>query len=261
MLARSRAKAYTNVRQARLVEGMTRDQACLRYQDKVFLVARRIHERLSRHAGIEVDDLVSWGAIGLLEAFERFDATKGVKFSTYAEHRIRGTIYDQLRARDTSTRRRRDLAKRIDAARRRMVGKLGREPEPQELADALEVPLEEYWAAVHKTAPTTHVSVDAPDEDTGRPLLEVIASQDDTSVEQQMVVRQVREALRTAVGALPERHRHCVMMYYDKEMSLAEIAAVYDVSVSRISQIISDARRRLRRALADEIELGDLVVE
>jgi len=258
MLARTRAKAYANAKQTRLVEGLDRDQTCVRYQDKVFLVARRIHERLSRHASVEIDDLVSWGAIGLLEAFERFDASKGVKFSTYAEHRIRGTIYDQLRARDTSTRRRRDLAKRVEAARRRLLGKMGREPEPQELADELEITLDDYWAAVRKTAPTTHVSVDSPDEDTGRPLLEVLASREDTSVEQQMVVQQVREALRHAIKQLPERHRHCVMMYYDKEMSLAEIAAVYDVSVSRISQIISDARRRLRKMLADAVDLADL---
>ena len=99
----------------------------------------------------------------------------------------------------------------------------------------------------------------APDEDTGRPLLEVLAANDGPSVEQQLVVQQVRQALRAAIGELPERHRHCVMMYYDKEMSLAEIAAVYGVSVSRISQIISDARRRLRKMLVDQVDLADLV--
>jgi RNA polymerase sigma factor for flagellar operon FliA len=258
MLARSRADAYAKAAPVRTVEGLNRDEVCRKYQDKVFLVARRIHERLSRHASIEIDDLVSWGAIGLLEAFDRFDASKGVRFSTYAEHRIRGTIYDQLRARDTSTRRRRDLAKRIEAAKVKLQRQLGREPLPEEIAVGLEISLDDYWHAVHKTAPTTHVSVDAPDEETGRPLLEVLADHEDTGVEQRMVVDQVRLVLRQAIQDLPERHRHCVMMYYDKEMSLAEIAAVYDVSVSRISQIISDARGRLRKALTDQVELADL---
>jgi len=258
MLARSRAQAYRSTRKERLVEGLTRDKICLRYQDKVFLVARRIHERLSRYASVEIDDLVSWGAIGLLEAFERFDAKKGVRFSTYAEHRIRGTIYDQLRARDTSTRRRRDLAKRIEAARQRMQRKLGRAPEPAEIAKSMEISLDEYWTAIRKTAPTTHVSVDAPDEETGRPLLEILANNDGPNVEQQMVIHEVRGALRQAILDLPERHRHCVMMYYDKEMSLAEIGAVYGVSVSRISQIISDARRRMRKQLAEQVDLADL---
>lgn len=258
MLARSRANAYAKSAPLPRVEGLTRDEICKRYQDKVFLVARRIHERLSRHAGVELDDLVSWGAIGLLEAFERFDAGKGVKFSTYAEHRIRGTIYDQLRARDTSTRRRRDLEKRMNFARAKLLRGLGREPLPEEVAEEMEITLDQYWAAVYKTAPTTHVSVDSPDEDTGRPLLEVLADQDDTTAEQRIVVDQVRVALAAAVKALPDRQRHCVMMYYDKEMSLAEIAAVYDVSVSRISQIISESRKKLRAALVDSVDASDL---
>lgn len=257
MLARSRAQAYAKSAPVPRVEGLTRDEICVRYQDKVFLVARRIHERLSRHAGVEIDDLVSWGAIGLLEAFDRFDASKGVKFSTYAEHRIRGTIYDQLRARDTSTRRRRDLEKRLNFARQKLQRSLGREPAPEEVAEELGIDIDQYWAAVYKTAPTTHVSVDSPDEETGRPLLEVIADTSDAGVEQRIVMDQVRLSLRAAIKALPDRQRHCVMMYYDKEMSLAEIAAVYDVSVSRISQIISEARKRLRAALAETIDLAD----
>jgi len=257
MLARSRAQAYAKSAPVPRVEGLTRDEICVRYQDKVFLVARRIHERLSRHAGVEIDDLVSWGAIGLLEAFDRFDACKGVKFSTYAEHRIRGTIYDQLRARDTSTRRRRDLEKRLNFARQKLQRCLGREPAPEEVAEELGIDIDQYWAAVYKTAPTTHVSVDSPDEETGRPLLEVIADTSDAGVEQRIVMDQVRLSLRAAIKALPDRQRHCVMMYYDKEMSLAEIAAVYDVSVSRISQIISEARKRLRTALAETIDLAD----
>jgi RNA polymerase sigma factor FliA len=258
MLARSPAHAYAKAAPLPRVEGLTRDEICRKYQDKVFLVARRIHERLSKHAGAEIEDLVSWGAIGLLEAFERFDATKAVRFSTYAEHRIRGTIYDQLRARDTSTRRRRDLEKRMNFATAKLQRTLGRIPEPEEIAAELEISLDQYWACVYKTAPTTHVSVDSPDEDTGRPLLEVLADREDTGVEQQIVVNQVRNALKEAIKALPDRQRHCVMMYYDKEMSLAEIAAVYEVSVSRISQIITEAKGKLRAALADQIDLSDL---
>ena len=258
MLARIRAHAYAKAAPGPRVEGLTRDEICHRYQDKVFLVARRVFERLSRHAGVELEDLVSWGAIGLLEAFDRFDATKGVKFSTYAEHRIRGTIYDQLRARDTSTRRRRDMEKRLAFAKEKLQRGLGREPTPEEIAAELGIDIEQYWAAVYKTAPTTHVSVDSPDEETGRPLLEVIADRQEVGVEHRIVMEQVRLALRDAIKALPERQRHCVMMYYDKEMSLAEIAAVYDVSVSRISQIISEARKRLRSALAEAVDLTDL---
>ena len=251
------ARAYESAGPPRLVEGMTREQICAKYHDKVFLVARRIHERLSRNATVQIDDMVAWGAIGLLEAFERYDPSKGVRFSTYAEHRIRGTIYDALRARDTSTRRRRDLAKRIEAARQRLLRSKQREPLPEEIAAELNVDLERYWSAVDATKQITVVSYDTPDEE-GRPLMDVLSDPGASSAEQRVLADQVRTELRQAITELPERQRHCLMMYYDREMSLAEIGAVYSVSVSRISQILTEARNRLRRRLRSVIDPADL---
>lgn len=236
---------------------MTREQICAKYHDKVFLVARRIHERLSRSATVQIDDMVAWGAIGLLEAFERYDASKGVRFSTYAEHRIRGTIYDALRARDTSTRRRRDLAKRIEAARQRLLRSKQREPVPEEVAHELGIDLERYWSAIDATKQITVVSYDTPDEE-GRPLMDVLSDPGAASAEQRVLADQVRAELRKAIQELPERQRHCLMMYYDREMSLAEIGAVYSVSVSRISQILTEARSRLRRRLKAVVDPADL---
>lgn len=250
------ARAYANAGATRLVEGLTRAETCAKYQDKVFLVARRIYERLSRSATVQIDDMVAWGAIGLLEAFDRFDATKGVRFSTYAEHRIRGTIYDALRARDTSTRRRRDTAKRIEAARQQLLRKLGREPLPEELAQRLEITLEKYWAAVNATKQISEISYDTPNED-GRPLLEILTDPTESSVEQRMLAQEIRVELKKAIMELPERQAQCLIMYYDKEMSLAEIGAVYEVSVSRISQILSETRARLRRRLQGIVDPSD----
>ena len=252
------ARAYQSAGPPRLVEGMTREQICVKYHDKVFLVARRIHERLSRNATVQVDDMVAWGSIGLLEAFERYDQSKGVRFSTYAEHRIRGTIYDALRARDTSTRRRRDLAKRIEAARVRLLRRRGAEPEPEAIAKELGIDLDRYWSAVEATKQISVVSYDTPDDE-GRPLLEILSDPDANSAEQRLLANEVRVELRKAIEDLPERQRHCLMMYYDREMSLAEIGAVYSVSVSRISQILSEARGRLRRRLRAVIDPQDLI--
>lgn len=250
-------RAYKADPKARTVEGLDRDQTCHRYQDKVFLVARRIFERLSRNATVQIEDLVAWGAIGLLEAFDRFDASKGVRFSTYAEHRIRGTIYDALRARDTSTRRRRDLAKRIEAARVALSRRLGREPEPEELAAELEFDLERYWSAVEATKQITEISYELPNDE-GRPLMDVLTDAGSSTTEQKMLAQEVRKALRDAIEMLPERQRRCLSMYYDREMSLAEIASVYDVSVSRISQILTEARNRLRKRLQQLVDPEDL---
>ncbi len=251
------ARAYQNAGGPRLVEGMNREQICARYQDKVFLIARRIHDGLSRSATVQLGDLTAWGAIGLLEAFDRFDASRGVRFSTYAEHRIRGTIYDALRARDTTTRRRRDLAKRIATAQQRLLRKHGREPEPEEVAAELGVDMERYWAAIEATKPISEVSYDMPDDD-GRPLLEVLTDPSQSSAEQRILAHEVRSELKKAILELPERQRQCLMMYHDREMSLAEIAAVYDVSVSRISQILTEARAKLKKRLMEVIDLSDL---
>ena len=100
----------------RTVEGLSRDDACRRYQRKVQLIARGIYGKLSPDATIQLDDLVSCGAIGLLEAYDRFDESRGIAFSTYAEYRIRGAVYDALRGQDTFSRRRRELARRIERA-------------------------------------------------------------------------------------------------------------------------------------------------
>ena len=97
----------------RRVEGMTRDEVCHRFQRKVILLARRLSERLPSDASMQFDDLVSCGAIGLLEAFDRFEPSRGIQFSTFAEYRIRGAMLDALRSSDTFSRRRRQLANRI----------------------------------------------------------------------------------------------------------------------------------------------------
>ncbi len=100
----------------RRIDGMTRQEACLHYQGKVLLLARRLAERLPRDSELQLGDLVSYGAIGLLEAFDRYDGTRNILFSTYAEYRIRGAMLDALRSNDTFSRRRRQLCKRIEHA-------------------------------------------------------------------------------------------------------------------------------------------------
>jgi RNA polymerase sigma factor for flagellar operon FliA len=220
-----------------------------------------VYERLSSDAAVQLDDLTSWGAIGLLEAFDRYDAGRGIKFSTYAEYRIRGAMYDALRTHDSFTRRRRQLAKKIDAAQEDVRRNLGRQPRPEEVAKKLDISLEEYFRAVDSTKPVSHVSIDDTQSSTGRPLLETLASSNTPNPAMRITVSEVREQLNVAIGELPERQRQCVLMYYGKDMSLAEIAAVYNISVSRISQILSEARRRLKKKLQKFIDPEDLIME
>lgn len=235
---------------------MSRAQICERYLDKVSLVARRVHERLPPGAAIGVDDLAGWGAIGLLEAFDRFDATMGIKFSTFAEYRIRGAMVDALRNHDAFSRRRRQLARRLDASRTKLRNRLGDEPTAELMARDLEMSVEEFHRAEERVREINHVPLVSKDDD-GRPLLEVLEGEAKTAGEI-LEIDEIKRLLASAIAELPERERHCVMMYYGKQMSGAECAAVFGVTVSRVSQILSAARKKLRKKLEAHISMSDL---
>ena len=245
----------------RRIDGLTRQEACIQYQGKVLLLARRLSERLPPDSEVGLDDLVSYGAIGLLEAFDRYDGGRNIQFSTYAEYRIRGAMLDALRSNDTFSRRRRQLARRIEHATDEVRRVQGREPDPIEIADALEISLEEYWSAVDRVSPISLVSIDgqaADADDESRTLLEQIENTSSPLPDRDLDVADLRTHLKDAVKALPERERHCILMYYGKELSLAEIAEVYGVTASRISQILSAARGRLKKKLAVHVDTNDL---
>ena len=247
---------------AHTVEGMSRDECCRKYHPKVLLLARRVYERLSSDAPVELGDLVSNGAIGLLDAFDRFDESRGIQFSTFAEYRIRGQMYDALRANDTFTRRRRQEAKRMQDAHDTVRRQTGREPDPREVAEYLGLSLDDYWTRVDKVKPVNVVSIDGQSSDNGesRPLIEKLADRTEPEAETRLLMQEVRVHLKEAIRQLPERQRQCVLMYYGKDMSLAEISEVYGVTVSRISQILSEARGRMRKRLAPLVSNADLAL-
>jgi RNA polymerase sigma factor for flagellar operon FliA len=244
-----------------LIDGMTREEICQRYQGRIMLLARRLSDRLPSGTELARDDLASCGAIGLLEAIDRFDETRNIQFSTYVEYRIRGAMMDALRASDTFSRHRRKLSRRIQDASRAMALKLGRQPEPEEVAGHLDMNIEEYWKAVHRVAPISYISLDdteGPDcDDNGRVRSESIVGTDADVAFRTLLQKEARDHIKDAIGHLPERKRTCVLLYYGRDMSLAEIAAVFKVTPSRICQILGEARRDLRRVLRGTVEPAD----
>ena len=236
---------------ARLVDGLPRHELCNKYQKKIIMLARRLASRLPDSVGITREDLASFGAIGLLEAFDHFDESQNIKFSTFAEYRIRGSMLDALRANDTMSRRRRTLARRIQDCSNGLAHKLSREPTAEEVAEAMEMDLETYWAAVSKTAQVTLLSMDesSDDGDEGLSLGETQVVDTGRDVLQLMLDQGARDELKAAIMQLPDRSRQCVLLYYGRNLTLTEIAKVFDLTPSRISQILSDARRRLRSQL------------
>lgn len=247
----------------RRVEGLTRDEVCEKYRSKVLLLARRVFER-APDASVQIEDLTSCGAIGLLEAFDRFDPSRGIQFSTYAEYRIRGAMYDALRNNDTFTRRRRQLAKKLENAAEAVRRKTGQEPKPKDVAAHLEMSLDQYWLARDQVKPISHTSINSTEsesENEGRSLLERLMDPANQETDVTMMIKEVRMQLQSCIEELPDRQRKCVLMYYGKDMSLAEIAKVYDVTVSRVSQILSEARTKLRKKLAPLVDRKDLAMQ
>lgn len=260
-------RSYVNRKAPRkiLIDGMNREELCQRYQGRIMLLARRLSDRLPPGTELSREDLASCGAIGLLEAIDRFDETRNIQFSTYAEYRIRGAMMDALRACDSFSRHRRKLARRIQDANRDLTMRLGHVPEPQAMARHLDMSLDEYWDAVHRVAPISHVSIDDTDgpdgDDDGRVRSESLVGVDADAAFRDLLKKEARGHLKQAIARLPERRRNCVLLYYGRDMSLAEIAAVFKVTPSRICQILGEARRDLRRALKGVVDPGDFTSE
>lgn len=247
----------------RRVDGLTREEICRKYRGRITLHARRIGERLPPDCELAIEDLAGFGAIGLLEAFDRFDEGRAIQFSTFAEYRIRGAMMDALRQNDAFSRYRRQMSRRMEDAQSTLAAEHGRPPTVDELCERLGVDLETYWHMRACTQAVSYVSIfdgedDDSDGDDGRALTEVLSGSPGDEPLRGLMGEDARALLKAALKELPERKRQCIVLYYGRGLNLSEIARVFDVTPSRISQILSGAREELREILYDQIDLDDL---
>mgnify|MGYP000939494665 CR=1 FL=1 len=204
---------------------------------------------------VDYEDLVSYGIFGLLDAIEKYDTSRGVKFESYAATRIRGAILDGLRAVDWVPRSVRLKARQLAQAMTRLEEKLGRPATDEELQKAMGISAAEYSKLLQEVAATTLLSLDEPWSEGGPDgeklrLTDMVAdtSHEDPST---LVARDaLLEVLAEAIDALPERERLVITLYYYEELTLKEIGKVLDVSESRISQLHTKALSRLRGKLS-----------
>jgi len=258
-MARARADALG---EEKVLDGMSREEAIAAYARKVTYIARRIAHRLPPHAPIELDDLINSGALGLLDALDKYDSGKNTSFGTYVEFRIRGSILDLLRGLDPVSRTVREKANELQRVTRDLEGELGRPPESHEIASHMGLSVEEYYDLLHEVRSINLVSLDAPrggdDEGTGIGLVDLI---EDTSFERPDQALNKKEAIDELASAiengLPERLRLVLTMYYYRDMNLKEIGEVLGVSESRVSQLHTEACLRLRSRLADSLRPGE----
>lgn len=218
------------------------------YYPLVQRLARRSAARLP--PGVEVDDLVSAGVIGLIEALERFDASRGVPFEVIARYRIQGAIIDALRASDWVPRAVRRRGKVLDHARNTLQARHGRPPTLEELAEQMETTTEVVHGMVTDASAKAPVSLETPAVVDGEAPGDVVTDGDNP--ERRVALEQLRRSTTAATAALPPREKLAIDMFYFQDRSLKEIAAVLSVSESRVSQLCAQGVRRLRLLLDPE---------
>ncbi len=227
------------------------EQIVKEYSPMIKYVANRIALRLPPH--IEVDDLISVGAIGLMDAIEKYDPSRGAKFKTYAEFRVRGSILDELRSLDWVPRSIRQKASNLDAVSRKLQSKLGRLPEDEEIAKEMGVTLEEFFDTLNETRNMPLLSLEdlgiARDSGDKHSLLETLEGKGDVDPQTQMRLKELKNLIAAAIDSLPEKERLMVSLYYYEELTMKEIGEVLGITESRISQIHSKAVYRLRTKL------------
>ena len=226
-----------------------RDRLLLEHLPTVRYLARRIHERLPQH--VELDDLISAGVVGLIDAFSKFDHTKQVQFKSYAQFRIRGAILDSLRTLDWSPRELRRKGRAVEEAIRSVTHKLGRVPAEQEIAREMDLGLSEYQQLLGELKGLEIGSLHMErTEDSGDEELAYLPGSPDEDPLFRCLQGEMKQRLVDAVEELPEKERMVLTLYYYEELTMKEIGLTLGVVESRVSQIHSSAVVRLRAALA-----------
>ena len=225
---------------------LDRNALIKQYQPLVRRLAYHMMAKLP--PSVEVDDLIQVGLIGLADALTRFEATQGVQFETFATQRIRGAMLDELRENDWMSRGSRKSQKEIEVAIRKVEHKMGRTPMESEIAAELGMSLTDYQSLLGKVRGTQLMYLEdmsGRNEDDDTYLDRHVA--DPASDPLNMLRDQkLREALVAAIKLLPEREQYIMSMYYEQDMNLKEIAAVLEVTESRVCQLHSQSIARLR---------------
>lgn len=199
-------------------------------------------------AFVNRDDLRSAALVGLMDAASRFDPRRGVLFKTFAEQRIRGAIYDEVRRMDWFSRSMREKQSRLSKAIERLEKKLHRQPEEQEIATEMELSLDDYHELLmqvsHLGCVSLHETLD--DSDSGQTFLDNLEDVAQESVQERMEAQELSRELAGYIGELSEKEQLVLSLYYYEELSQKEISEVLDLTEGRISQLHSQALIKMK---------------
>jgi RNA polymerase sigma factor for flagellar operon FliA len=236
-------------------EHAERDRLVMEHVGLVKSLAQRLAQRLP--AQVEMTDLISVGVLGLIDAATRYRAATGVPFDAFARRRVQGAMLDALRDLDWAPRSLRKLRRDLDAAVSRLRHELGREPDETEIAGAMQLSPVEYERALEQVRSLELGALrqlDAPTPE-GISLIELCIDPDE-GPEARLERVELRAHLARALVELPERERQILALYYEEELTMAEIGAVIGVCESRVSQLRSLALSRLRVSLRASLGLA-----
>ncbi|MDE3186053.1 MAG: FliA/WhiG family RNA polymerase sigma factor [Acidobacteriota bacterium] len=226
------------------------ERVLLEHLPIVRFLARRIHERLPQH--VDIEDLVSAGVVGLMDAFAKFDPAKKVQFRSYAQFRIRGAILDSLRTLDWSPRELRRKGRAVEEAIRVLTARLGRPPGEGEVADEMGLGIAEYQQLLGDLKGLEIGTLHAErNEDSGEEELAYVPGRPEEDPLFCCLRGELEERLADAIAHLPERERLVMTLYYYEEMTMREIGLALGVVESRVSQVHASAVMHLRAALRD----------
>ncbi len=220
------------------------------YVPLVKFVAHRISARLPSH--VELDDLIHSGILGLMDAMEKFEPSRGIKFKTYAELRVKGAILDGLRDLDWVPRSLRRKKKDIENAYHLLEQQMGRAATDEEVAAHLGMPLEELHKNLDDLKGVTLGSfVEAGEDGEGEGLIGFIADPDADDPQETFQTRELKAILKDAVDLLPKKERFVVQLYYFDELTMKEIGTLLNITESRVSQLHTKSMLRLRGKLTE----------
>ncbi|NLP01094.1 MAG: FliA/WhiG family RNA polymerase sigma factor [Fibrobacter sp.] len=235
---------------------IAKDKLLVEYAHLVKYIVNRLAVNLPN--SVDRNDLTSSGIMGLIKAVETFEPERGFKFETYAGHKIRGAILDELRALDWVPRSVRQKSRDLQRVFAKLENELGRIPYDDEVCEELGITMKEYEDILSEVTPTTIISLEEaiPDRESDSKELRIIDTIEDPGSDnplKELGFTEVKNILKDAIANLPEKEKLVVALYHYEELTLKEIGVVLNITESRVSQIHSKAILKLRSKLLQKI--------
>lgn len=232
------------------VDPEVKDKIIIEYAPLIKYIAQKIAARLP--SNVELDDLISCGVIGLMDAIEKFDPTRDNKFKTYAEFRVRGAILDELRAQDWVPRSIREKAKLVERTYTKLEASLGRPATDEEMCKELNLNQEEFHELLNKAKSVSLLNIDDSasfNRGDKKLLAGLMENSKSANPFNAVSLKSSRDKIKDGIKGLPEKQRLVLSLYYYEDLNLKEIGQVLNVTESRVSQLHTQAIMKLRSKL------------